>query len=77
VTSSHLAAELVLWTTTRREDRRGPVHIRAEQIQEHSEQPVTGPWAQTEKRCALLLATVVLLWCSEPLHYLSPAIVAR
>ncbi|MFE6618361.1 SLC13 family permease [Streptomyces sp. NPDC057740] len=76
VTSSHLAAELVLWTTTRREDRRGPVHITAEQIQEHSEQPVTGPWAQTEKRCALLLATVVLLWCSEPLHHLSPAIVA-
>ncbi|MET9966442.1 SLC13 family permease [Streptomyces sp. NPDC006356] len=76
VTSSHLAAELVLWTTTRREDRRGPVHITPEQIQEHSEQPVTGPWASAEKRCALLLATVVVLWCSEPLHHLSPAIVA-
>ncbi|WP_328772223.1 SLC13 family permease [Streptomyces sp. NBC_00286] len=76
VTSSHLAAELVLLTTTRRKDRRGPVHITAEQIQEHSESQVTGPWTQAEKRCALLLATVVLLWCSEPLHRLSPAIVA-
>ncbi|MEU2268833.1 SLC13 family permease [Streptomyces olindensis] len=76
VVSSHLAAELVMLTTTRRADRRGPVRITPEQIQEHSEQPVTGPWSQAEKRCALLLATVVLLWCSEPLHRVPPALVA-
>lgn len=76
VVSSHLAAEVVLLTTTRRADRRGPVRITPEQIQEHSEQPVTGPWSQAEKRCALLLATVVLLWCSEPLHRVPPALVA-
>ncbi|MEU6912193.1 SLC13 family permease [Streptomyces olindensis] len=76
VVSSHLAAELVLLTTTRRADRQGPVRITPEQIQEHSEQPVTGPWSQAEKRCALLLATVVLLWCSEPLHRVPPALVA-
>ncbi|MFI6372881.1 SLC13 family permease [Streptomyces sp. NPDC050546] len=76
VASSHLAAELVMLTTTRRADRRGPVSITPEQIQEHSEQPVTGPWSQAEKRCALLLATVVLLWCSEPLHRVPPALVA-
>jgi anion transporter len=76
VASSHLAAELVMLTTTRAEDRRGPVHITPEQIQQHSEQPVTGPWSQAEKRCTLLLATVVLLWCSEPLHRVPPALVA-
>ncbi|WP_432116804.1 SLC13 family permease [Streptomyces sp. bgisy032] len=76
VVSSHLAAELVLLTTTRRADRTGPVHITPGQIQEHSEQPVTGPWSQAEKRCVLLLATVVLLWCSEPLHRVPPALVA-
>ncbi|GGV37464.1 transporter [Streptomyces pilosus] len=76
VTSSHLAAEAVLSTTTRRADRRGPVHITAEEIQRHSDRPVTGPWTQAEKRCALLLATVVALWCSEPLHRVSPAVVA-
>ncbi|MFF8675936.1 SLC13 family permease [Streptomyces sp. NPDC015242] len=76
VVSSHLAAEAVLLTTTRRADRRGPVRITAERIQEHSEQPVTGPWSQAEKRCALLLATVVVLWCSEPLHRVPPALVA-
>ncbi|MGW4028556.1 SLC13 family permease [Streptomyces sp. NPDC004838] len=76
VVSSHLAAEVVLLTTTRRADRKGPVEITAAQIQEHSEQPVTGPWSPAEARCALLLATVVALWCSEPLHRVPPAVVA-
>lgn len=76
VASSHLAAEAVLLTTTRRADRKGPVHITVEQLQEHSEQPVTGAWEPAETRCALLLATVVALWCSEPLHQVPPAVVA-
>lgn len=76
VASSHLAAEAVLLTTTRRADRRGPVHITVEQLQAHSEQPVSGPWEPAETRCALLLATVVALWCSEPLHRVPPAVVA-
>ncbi|MFI7317494.1 SLC13 family permease [Streptomyces venezuelae] len=74
--SSHLAAEAVLLTTTRRTDRKGPVRITLDQLQEHSEQPVTGPWEPAETRCALLLATVVALWCSEPLHQVPPAVVA-
>ncbi|MFG2024327.1 SLC13 family permease [Streptomyces sp. NPDC048825] len=76
VASSHLAAEVVLLTTTRRADRRGPVRITADDIQRHSEQPVTGPWSSAESRCLLLLATVVALWCSEPLHQVPPAVVA-
>jgi anion transporter len=76
VASSHLAAEVVLLTTTRRADRRDPVRITADDIQRHSEQPVTGPWSSAESRCLLLLATVVALWCSEPLHQVSPAVVA-
>jgi anion transporter len=76
VASSHLAAEAVLLTTTRRADRKAPVRITPEQIQEHSADPVTGPWSQAETRCALLLGTVVVLWCSEPLHRVPPAVVA-
>ncbi|EDY50112.1 SLC13 family permease [Streptomyces clavuligerus] len=76
VVSSHLAAEVVLFTTTSRADRKGPVHITAEEIQAHSDRPVTGPWEPAETRCALLLATVVVLWCSEPLHRVPPAVVA-
>ncbi|MDX2935808.1 SLC13 family permease [Streptomyces ipomoeae] len=76
IVSSHLAAETVLLTTTRRADRLGAVRITVEDIQRHSEQPVTGPWSPAESRCALLLGTVVVLWCSEPLHRVSPAVVA-
>ncbi|MGV2916482.1 SLC13 family permease [Streptomyces alfalfae] len=76
VASSHLAAEAVLLTTTRRADRRGPVRITVEQLQAHSERPVSGPWEPAETRCALLLATVVALWCGEPLHRVPPAVVA-
>lgn len=76
VVSSHTAAEVVLLTTTRREDRRGPVRITAEDIQAHSEHPVTGPLSAGESRVALLLATVVVLWSSESLHGVPPAVVA-
>lgn len=76
VVASHLAAEAVLLTTTSRADRKGPVRITAEQLQEHSPTPVTGPLGTAEARCAVLLATVVALWCSEPLHGVPPALVA-
>lgn len=76
IASSHLAAEAVLLTTTRRADREGPVRIGADDIQEHSDSPVTGPLSPAEARCALLLSTVVVLWCSEPLHRVPPAVVA-
>ncbi|GGU37276.1 SLC13 family permease [Streptomyces daghestanicus] len=76
VVSSHLAAEAVLLTSTRRADRKGPVRVTPKEIQRHADSPVTGPWTQGEKRCALLLATVVALWCGEPLHGVPPAVVA-
>lgn len=76
IASSHLTAEAVLLTTTRRAERRGDVRITVEDIQRHSEATVTGPLSPPEARAALLLVTVVALWCSEPLHGISPALVA-
>lgn len=76
VVASHLAAEAVLLTTTRREDRREPVRITVAALQEHSPTPVSGPLTAPEQRCLLLLCTVVVLWCAEPLHGVSPAVVA-
>ncbi|MDT0268538.1 SLC13 family permease [Streptomyces sp. DSM 44915] len=76
VVSSHLAAEVVLWTTTRRADRRAPVSIDPAELAPADDRPVTGPLTPVERRCAALLCAVVLLWCSEPLHGLSPAVVA-
>ncbi|MFC5800335.1 SLC13 family permease [Streptomyces formicae] len=79
VVSSHLAAEAVLLTTTRRAERRAPVRITPEQIAvlvDDPATPVTGPLTTAETRCLALLGTVVALWCSEPLHHVPPAVVA-
>ncbi|TNM28734.1 SLC13 family permease [Streptomyces sedi] len=76
VVSSHLAAEVVLALTTRREDRRLPVRIAPADIERYGERPVTGPLTPVERRCAALLGAVVVLWSAEPLHGMSPALVA-
>ncbi|WP_223189593.1 SLC13 family permease [Nonomuraea terrae] len=76
IVSSHLAAELVLMLTTRRADRREPVRITAESIGEATKTSVTGRMSEAQTRSATLLAVIVVLWCSEPLHGVSPAVVA-
>ncbi|MGQ3382057.1 SLC13 family permease [Glutamicibacter sp. TV12E] len=74
--SSHLCAELVLLLFTRSEDRKQPLSVRIEQMQEHSPVPLTGPLSVAQSRAALLVGVVVVLWCTEPLHHLHPAVVA-
>ncbi|WP_019203467.1 SLC13 family permease [Tsukamurella sp. 1534] len=76
VVSSHLAAELVLLLFSRRADRREPISIPVADIEAASGTPVTGPLTVQESRAALILASVIVLWCTEPLHGLHPAIVA-
>ena len=76
VVSSHLAAELVLVLFTDREQRRGELRVLAADLEVDSPTPVTGPLTVAESRAALLLAAVVMLWCTESLHGVHPAIVA-
>ncbi|GAB3293661.1 SLC13 family permease [Epidermidibacterium keratini] len=76
VVSSHLAAELVLWLFARRDDRRQPVEISLADLQTASATPISGPLTVRESRAALILVSVIVLWCTEPLHGLHPAIVA-
>lgn len=71
VVSAHLAAEVVLWTVLRSDDRRMPVGDVLAAIR----RPAT-PLSGAEWRALLLLAGVVALWLSEPLHGLHPALVA-
>lgn len=70
VVSSHLAAELVLFLFTGRRDRRGGLHLDLSDIR-----PPKG-LSTAERRAALLLAGVSLGWATEPLHGISPAVVA-
>ncbi|PRA02447.1 transporter [Arthrobacter sp. MYb229] len=74
--SSHLCAELVLWLFTRGSDRRQALEVSIGQLQEHSLVPLTGPLSVGQSRAALLVSAVVVLWCTEPLHHLHPAVVA-
>ncbi|GAA2820498.1 SLC13 family permease [Crossiella cryophila] len=68
--SSHLAAELVLFLFTGRRDRRGGFTLDLNEIR-----PPKG-LSRPERRAALLLAGVSVAWASEPLHGVSPAVVA-
>lgn len=74
--ASHVAAEIVLLIFTSRGERRRGLVVRAADFAADSPTPVTGPLSVAESRAALLLAAVVALWCSEPLHGVDPAIVA-
>ncbi|MCI9888481.1 anion permease [Micrococcales bacterium 31B] len=76
VVSSHLAAELVLRMFSTRADRREPISVTIDDLQEGTTLRITGPLSVREGRAALILATVVALWCAEPLHGVDPALVA-
>lgn len=73
--SSHVCAELILRLFTRKEDRELAVAITQEDLQRHAPTPITGPMTTAQARSAMLVTAVVVLWCSEPLHGLHPAVV--
>lgn len=76
VVSSHIAAEIVLRLFTGRSDRSRTIRVTLDDLAGAGDGPVSGPLTVLEGRAALLLGAVVLLWCTEPLHGLDPAIVA-
>jgi sodium-dependent dicarboxylate transporter 2/3/5 len=76
VVSSHLACEIILRRFTRREDRAMPLRMDAAAMGRSAPTAVTGRLSGMERRAALLLGGVILLWSTEPLHHLTPALVA-
>ncbi|MFJ4999810.1 SLC13 family permease [Microbacterium sp. NPDC088619] len=77
IVSSHLACEIILWRFTRRTDRAGtPLRLSPADLARSASTAVTGPLSAVERRAAILLGAVVTLWATEPLHQLSPALVA-
>jgi solute carrier family 13 (sodium-dependent dicarboxylate transporter), member 2/3/5 len=73
--SSHLAAELVLRLFSSRVDRSARLDLQIQDLEERPGQ-LTGSLSVGESRAALLLAVTVVLWCTEDLHGIHPAIVA-
>lgn len=76
IVSSHVCAELVLLLFTDRADRRVRLQVRVSDLEQSTGRSLRGPLSTTDRRCLALIAAVVLLWCTQPLHGLHPAIVA-
>jgi solute carrier family 13 (sodium-dependent dicarboxylate transporter), member 2/3/5 len=76
VVASAFATELVLRLFTSRADRAEGLEITTSQLQGQSASRLQGPLDLDENRSLLLLGAVVVLWCTEPVHGLEPAIVA-
>ena len=74
--SSVMATELTVRLFTDRSDRDLPLRVDAAQLQRESPTRLRGPLDLDEQRSLMLLAAVVALWCTEPIHGLEPALVA-
>lgn len=72
---SHSCAETVLLLFTDRHERKRRLAVDRADLLADGDHP-SGPLTAAQRRMVALLATVVLLWCSEPLHGVDPAIVA-
>lgn len=76
IVSSHIACEIVLLRFTSRADRQIAVRITLADLARTAPTPVSGPLSSLERRAAALLAGVVVMWCTESLHHVPPALVA-
>lgn len=76
VVSSHLATELVLLLMTSRTERRQALHLDRDQLAADAGAEVHGPLSPVQARALAILGATIVLWCTETLHGLSPALVA-
>ncbi|MFD4403547.1 SLC13 family permease [Nocardia sp. NPDC058499] len=73
---SHLAAEIALALFADRAERRTPLTVPATAFAESAGADVRGPLSAPQRRVLGVLAAVVVLWCTEALHGVDPAVVA-
>ncbi|WP_101848437.1 SLC13 family permease [Zhihengliuella sp. ISTPL4] len=76
VVSSHLAAEIILWRFLAPAERATRVRVTTADIEGAAGLRVTGPLTSVERRAAVLVGAAVVLWSTEPLHGLPPALIA-
>ncbi|MCQ9369880.1 SLC13 family permease [Corynebacterium sp. 35RC1] len=68
--ASHISAEIMLLAMSTREQRSTPLELNQAEFAPHA------PFSVKEIRCIAVLCTAVVLWCTESLHGLPPALVA-
>lgn len=76
VVSSHLASELILRLFSAGSDRKQRIQFTVSDLQAVTPTRVTGALSVQESRAAIILGSVVVLWCTQPVHHIPPAIVA-
>jgi integral membrane transporter len=78
IVTSHLAAEVILFATSSSRQRGEKLDLSLESIAEHAGgvHKIKGPLSQSESRSLLVLCLAVLLWSTESLHGIHPALVA-
>lgn len=76
VLSSHVCTELIMWLFVPRDERRKPLRVTVADMQQHADTPLSGPLGKDQARAAGLVGLAMLMWCTEPLHGLHPAVVA-
>lgn len=74
--SSHLATELVLLLMTSRAERTLPLRLDPDRMAADAGITVRGRLTGPQSRALLVLLGTVAMWCAEPWHGLSPALVA-
>ncbi|MFC2595305.1 SLC13 family permease [Corynebacterium durum] len=78
IVTSHLAAEVILFATSSSRQRSEKLDLSLESLAEHAGgvHKIKGPLSQSESRSLLVLCLAVLLWSTESLHGIHPALVA-
>ncbi|MBO0980461.1 anion permease [Microbacterium sp. SD291] len=76
IVSSHLACEIILWRFLAASDRATALRVPPAAVARATSTTVTGPLSPLERRAVVLLGAVIVLWSTEPLHQLPPALVA-
>lgn len=73
---SHCAAELILLLFTRAEDRRTRLSVPAGALASDAASTPGAPLNSAQRLVLILLAAIIVAWCTEPIHGISPAVVA-
>ena len=78
IVTSHLAAEVILFATSSSRQRSEKLDLSLESLAEHAGgvHKIKGPLSQSDSRSLLVLCLAVLLWSTESLHGIHPALVA-
>lgn len=76
VVSSVICVELVLKLFTTPEERSKALSISVGDLQNHTTIPIRGRFTPDQVKTCWLVVGVILMWCTEPIHGIHPAIIA-